>query len=151
MICSLKFKKEVVILKMKLCPIQVVISLPLWIKRTMGQSLLFFCATSAFFLATRYSCNEPFSTVYWLIGSYILAIQQIITNKDQMRYSFWSVAIFWTSPDVLGPWSKQQKVVKATSNSFLLSSSWQKLTFFAVLMYALYSHPRHFKFKQKYQ
>ena len=60
MICSLKFKKDVVILKillwilcflvLKLCPIQVVISLPLWIKLTMGQLLLLFlCNFCSFF------------------------------------------------------------------------------------------------------
>ena len=33
--------------------------------------------------------------------------------------------------------------------SFSLSNSSQKLPFFAVLMYALYGHPRYFKFKWK--
>ena len=42
-------------------------------------------------------------------------------------------------------------IVITTEKSFLLSSSRQKSPFFAVLMYALYGHPRHFKFKQKYQ
>ena len=37
------------------------------------------------------------------------------------------------------------------SKSFSLSNSSQKLPFLAVLIYALYGHPRYFKFKQKYQ
>ena len=112
MICSLKFKKGVVIFKMllwmllvlKLCSIQVIISLPLWIKLTMGQLLLFFlCNFSSFFnyiggiLVTNY-----FSLL--LIDKYILAIQQIITQGQLLRYTFWSVAIFWTASEVLAPW-----------------------------------------------
>ena len=42
-------------------------------------------------------------------------------------------------------------MTKTPSKSFLLSSSKQKSPFFAVLMYALYGHPRYFKFKEKYQ
>ena len=42
-------------------------------------------------------------------------------------------------------------MAKTASMSFSLSSSSQKLTFFAVLMYALYGHPGYFKFKRKYQ
>ena len=62
MIYSLKFKKchgknvalDVVHLVLELCPIQVVISLPLWIKLTMGQLLLFFlCNFSSFFSYVR--------------------------------------------------------------------------------------------------
>ena len=74
MICSLKFKKNVFILKMllwivflvfKLCSIQVVISLPLWIKLTMAQLLLFFSAKlqQVFQLRRKCSCNQPFFTV----------------------------------------------------------------------------------------
>ena len=61
--CSLRFKKDVfylrnvsflfdfVLLILKLSPIQVVISLPLWIKLTMYQ-ISFFYAAYAAFLAT---------------------------------------------------------------------------------------------------
>ena len=59
MICSLKFKKDVylknvaldfVLLVLKLYPIQVVISLPLWIKLTIVQLLLvFLCSFNSFF------------------------------------------------------------------------------------------------------
>ena len=83
-----------------------------------------------------------------MIDRYILAIQQIITH---LRYSFWSVAIFWTASEALTPWSQQQKVAEATSKPLSLSNSSQKSSFFAVLMYALYGHPRYFKFKRKYQ
>ena len=36
-------------------------------------------------------------------------------------------------------------MAKTVSKSFLLSNSSKKLPFFAVLMYALYGHPRYFK------
>ena len=42
-------------------------------------------------------------------------------------------------------------MAKTASKSFSLSNSSQKLPFFAVLIYALYGHPRYFKFKRKYQ
>ena len=86
-----------------------------------------------------------------LIVRCILAIQQIITHKEHVQYSFWSVAIFWTSSEILTPSSQQQKVAKIASKSFSLSISQQKLPFFAVLMNALNDHPRYFKFKRKYQ
>ena len=103
MICRLKFKEEVilnmpchgkdvapdvVLLVLKLCPIQVVISLPLWIKLTMDQLLLFFlCNFSSFF---SYVGGIPVTNHFslLLIDRYILAIQQIITHKEHLRYSF---------------------------------------------------------------
>ena len=54
---------DFMLLVLKLCSIQVVILLPLWIKLTMGWLLLFFCSASAAVL---------------LIDGYILAIHQII-------------------------------------------------------------------------
>ena len=42
-------------------------------------------------------------------------------------------------------------MAKTGSKSFSLCSSSQKSQFFAVLMYALYGHPRYFKLKRKYQ
>ena len=79
-----------VLLVLKLSPIQVVISLPLWVNLTMGQLLLFFlCNFSSIFSYVR--GIQSLFTDYWLIGSYILAIQQIITHKEHLRYS---VAIF---------------------------------------------------------
>ena len=60
MIGSLRFKKDVNValgflrLILKLCPIQVVISLSLWIKLTMGQFLLLFmCNFFSFFSYSR--------------------------------------------------------------------------------------------------
>ena len=38
-----------------------------------------------------------------LIDRYILAVQQIITHKEHLQYSFWSVPIFWTSSEALAP------------------------------------------------
>ena len=37
-------------------------------------------------------------------------------------------------------------MAKTVSKSFSLNNSWQKSAFLAVLMYALYGHPRYFKF-----
>ena len=42
-------------------------------------------------------------------------------------------------------------MAKTALKSFSLSNSSQKLPFLVALMYALYDHPRYFKFKQKYQ
>ena len=78
MIFSLKFKKTVylknfaldfVLLVLKLYPIQVVISLSLWTKFTMGQLLLFFlCNFSSFF--RQFHAKSPFFAVstYALYG-----------------------------------------------------------------------------------
>ena len=103
-LCYLKnVALDFVFLVLKLCPIQVVISLPLWIKLTMGQLLLFFlCNFSSFFSYVRgIPVTNHFSLL--LIDRYILAIQQIITYKEHLQYSFWSVAIFWTSSEALAP------------------------------------------------
>ena len=96
---------DFVLLVLKLCPIQVVISLPLWIKLTMGQLLLFFlCNFSSFFsYVGGILVTNHFSLL--LIDRYILAIQQIITIEEHLWYSFWSVAIFWTASETLAPWS----------------------------------------------
>ena len=79
---------DFVLLVLKLCPIQVVVSLPLWIKLTMGQLLLFFLYNfSSFFSYVRgIPVTNHFSLL--LIDRYILAIQQIITHKEHLRYSF---------------------------------------------------------------
>ena len=81
MICSLKSKKDVVILKrllwilccwfLKPCPIQVVISLPLWIKLPMSQLLLFFLCNfnSLFSFVGRMLVTSHFSLL--LIDRYI--------------------------------------------------------------------------------
>ena len=103
---------------LKLCFIHVVISLPLWIKLSLGQLLLFFlCNFSSFFI---YVGGIPVTNHFslFLIDRYILAIRQIIINKEHFRYSFWSKAIFWTSLEALAPWPRQQKVVKTASKSF---------------------------------
>ena len=36
-----------------------------------------------------------------LIDRHILAIQQIITHEEYLRYSFWSATIFWTASEAL--------------------------------------------------
>ena len=109
---------DFVLLVLKLYPIQVVISLPLWIKLTMGQLLLLFlCNFCSFFsYVGGVLVTNLFSLL--LIDRYILAIQQITTHEEHLWCSFWSAAIL-----ICG----------------------------AVLMYALYGHPRYFRFKQKYQ
>ena len=105
-LCYLKnVALDFVFLVLKLCPTQVVISLPLWIDITMGQLLLFFlCNFSSFFSYVRgIPVTNHFSLL--LVGRYILAIHQIITHKEHLRYIFWSVVIFWTSSEALAPWS----------------------------------------------
>ena len=104
MICSLKFKTKKILLSFKccfgfcafgieampVCPIQVVISLPLWIKLTMGHLLLFFlCNFSSFFsYVGGILVTNNFSLLLdWFIVRYILAIQQIITHEEHLRYS----------------------------------------------------------------
>ena len=88
-----KFKKDVFLknvacdLKMllllsvlKLYTIQVVISLPLWIRLTMDQLLLFFCETSATFLAYGRGVLGTKIFSQFVNDRYILTIQQIITH-----------------------------------------------------------------------
>ena len=96
---------DFVLLVLKQCPIQVVISLPLWIKLIMDQLLLFLlCNFSSFF---SYVGGIPVTNHLSLLWTdrYILAIQQIITHKEHLRYSFWSTAIFSTSSEALAPLS----------------------------------------------
>ena len=81
----------------------------------MGQLLLFFlCNFSSFF---SYVGGIPVTNHFslLLINRYILVIQQIITHKEHLRYSFWSTAVFWKE--------KQQELAKTASRLFLLSSS----------------------------
>ena len=86
-----------------------------------------------------------------LIDRYIVAIQQIMTHKEHLRYSFWFIAVFWTASEALALWPQQRKLIKTTWKSLSLSNSSQKSPFFSVLMYALYGHPSYSKFKQKHQ
>ena len=69
----------------------------------MGQLLLFFlCNFCSFFSYTRGALvTNLFSLL--MIDRYILAIQQIITPKEHLWYTFWSVAILWTASKVLAP------------------------------------------------
>ena len=104
MICSLKLKKDVfknaawdfvlLLLVLKLYPIQVVISLPLWIKFSMDQFCSFFYETLAAFLAYVGGVLGTKLFAQFVTDRYILAIQQIITHEEYLRYS--CVAIFGT-------------------------------------------------------
>ena len=68
----------------------------------MNQLLLYFlCNFSSFLVTWEVFLTNHFSLL--LIDKYILAIQQIITYKEHLQYSFWSVAIFWTSSEALAP------------------------------------------------
>ena len=129
MICSLKFKKEFLALKMMLLilcfeafnlyPIQVVVSLPWWIKHTMRQLLIFFLwKCLSFFSYVGGALVFNFFSVI-LFDKHILAIQQTITHEEDLWHSFWSVTICWTAAEALVPWSKQQKMAK---KSFLLGN-----------------------------
>ena len=74
------------------------------IKITMGSTTHFLCNFSSFFSYVRgIPVTNHFSLL--LIDRYVLAIQQIRTHKEHLRYSFWSAAIFWTSSKALAPWS----------------------------------------------
>ena len=94
-----------VLLVLKIWLIQVVISLVLWIKLTMGQLLLFFLCnfSSLFSYVGGILVTKHFSVL--LIDRYILAIQYIITHKEYLWYFFLSVAIYWTVSEALTPWS----------------------------------------------
>ena len=132
MCCYLKnFSLDFVLLVLKVYPIQVIISLPLWVKLTMGQLLLIFlCSFSSFFSYVRgILVANHFSLL--LIAGCILAIQQIITHNEHFRYSFWSVAIFWTASETLIPWLKQHEVTERASQSFSLPNQFfPKITIF---------------------
>ena len=102
------------LLVLKLCPIQVIILLPLRIKLTTDQLLLIFlCNFSSFFSYVRGTLVTNYFSVRVLIHRYLLAIQQIIIHKEHLRYPFWSIA----------------------------SNSSRKSPFFADQMYALYRYP----------
>ena len=85
---------DFVLLVLKLCPIQVVVLLPLWIKLTMGQLLLFFLYNFSSFFSCIGGIPVTNHFALLLIDRYILAIQQIITHKEYFRYSFLSLVIF---------------------------------------------------------
>ena len=71
-------------------PIQIVISLPLWIKLTMGQLLLHFLCN--FYSFSSYVWGVLVTNPFLLsIDRYILAIQQTTTHEH--LWFFWSVAI----------------------------------------------------------
>ena len=139
---------DFVLLVLKLCPIQVVISLPLWIKLTMGQLLLFFlCNFSSFF---SYVGGIPVTNHFslLLIDRYILAIQQIITHKEHFRYSF-------SSELPQKPWHhghNNRKWLKQLQSHFHwpISIAKPKVTIFRCfylcwsLCTAPPTHPRHF-------
>ena len=67
-------------------PIQVVISLPLWVKLTMGQLLLFFlCNFSSFFsYVARIPVTNHFSLLASYIDRHILAVQQFISHNEHL-------------------------------------------------------------------
>ena len=71
----------------------------------MGQLLLSFLRNFSNFFS--YVGGIPVTNYFSLLlnDRYILTIQQIITHKEHLQYSLWSVAIFWTSSEALAPWS----------------------------------------------
>ena len=116
-------------LVLKLCPIQVVISLPLWIKLTMGKLLLFFlCNFSSFFSYVGGILVTNHFSFRVLIDRYILAIQQIITHKEHLRYSF----DLWRYSGLLQkPWhhGHNRKWLKQPRSHFLWAIPHQSLHF----------------------
>ena len=69
----------------------------------MGQLLLFLLSnfSSSFSYVGGILVTNHFSLLF--IDRYILAIQQVITHEEHLRYSFCSVAIFWTALEALTP------------------------------------------------
>ena len=74
-------------------------------KRHHGQLLLLFLCNVCTFFSSVGGVLVINLFPLLLIDGYILAIQQIITHKGHLWYSFWSVAIFRTASEALGPWS----------------------------------------------
>ena len=140
-------------LVLKLCPIQVVISLPLWIKLTMGQLLLFFlCNFSSSF---SYVGGIPVTTHFSLLlidrYSYILVIQQIRTHKRSICDSLFDLLRSSELPQK--PWHhghSNRKWLKQPQSHFHWAIP-HRSRHFSLLMYALYGHPRYSKFKRKYR
>ena len=79
---------DFVLMVLKLYSKQVVILLPLLIKLTMGQLLLFFLCNFSSFLSYVGAVQVTNLFPLLLIDRYILAIQQIITHEEHLRYSF---------------------------------------------------------------
>ena len=96
---------DFVLLVLKLYPIQVVISLPLWVKPTMSQLLLFFLYNFFSFFTNVGIVLVTNLLSLLLIDRYILAIHKIITHEVHLWYSFKPVAIFWTASEALALWS----------------------------------------------
>ena len=98
----------------------------------MGQLLLFFlCNFSTFFRNVGgILVTNHFSLL--LNDRYILAIQQIITHKE-----------------LYTPWHHNHN--NKPQSHFDWAIPHKSHHFFAVLMHALYDHPRYFKFQRKYQ
>ena len=89
----------------------VVISFPLWINLNMAHLLLFFSVQRPQLFLTNL-----FSVL--LFDRYILAIQQIITHGEHLRYYFWSIAISWTASEALVPWQNNRKWLKQPQSHF---------------------------------
>ena len=57
------------------------------------------------FDGTEHWCNIWRKTDLCFEKWLFLAIQQTVTHKEHLWYSFWSEAIFWSSSETLAPWS----------------------------------------------
>ena len=84
----------------------------------MGQLLFFFLSNFSSFFSRVGDIPVTNHFSLSLIDRYILAIQQIITNKKHLRYSFWSVAIFWTYSEASVPWYNNRKWLKQPQSHF---------------------------------
>ena len=121
---------DFVLLVLKLCPIQVITSLRLWIKLTMGQLLPFsLCNFSSFFsYVGGILITNHFSLL--LIERYILTIQQIITHEEHLRHFFLICNDLLNCLRSLGTMVITTQLAKTASNSFSRSYSSQKVTIF---------------------
>ena len=116
MIRSLRFKKDVNValgflrLILKLCPIQVVISLSLWIKLTMGQFLLLFLCN--FFSFFSYSGSVLVTNLFSL---QLVDIFWLFSYFTITGFSIWfGQLLVHTPPHVPLVWC-MQKVVRPSS------------------------------------
>ena len=113
----------------------------------MGQLHSFFSATSAVFLIHRRCLsNQPFLLLLMIYVSY--------AANYNTKGAFVIIFLICRSKRSVGTIFVIIEMAKTATKSFSLrkfSPKQWKQPFFAVLMYSLYSHPRNFKLKRKYQ
>ena len=162
MICSLKLKKDVVVLK------NVALDLCFWFWNYASSQLLshfhygqnspwssycsFFCATSAaLFVTSEVSLQQTIFHWYWLIGIFWL-FSKLYNTQGAFAILFLICSDLLNVPQK--PWyhsHHNRKWLKQPKSYLHWTIPHKRRLFFAVLRCVLYGHPRYFKFKWKYQ